>query len=81
MDQQQHHHHHHHQQQQQQQVHHHHIPDDHNSNLSGAPYGFYQQEQEQPYGLPYNQQPMQSYQQVMPVQHSGAAPRGFSNVF
>lgn len=70
MDQQQHHH--------QQQVHHHHIADEHNSNLAGSAYGFYQHEQEQSYGLPYNHQPMQPYQQV--VQHPGAPPRGFSNV-
>jgi hypothetical protein len=64
-------------QQQQQQQHHHHIPDDQNSNMSGASYGFYQPDHDQSYGIPYNQQQMQPYQQVM--QHPGAPQRGFSN--
>jgi hypothetical protein len=57
-----------------QQQHHQHIPDDHNSNMSGAPYGFYQPDQDQSYGMPYGQQQLQPYQQVM--HHPGAPPRG-----
>jgi hypothetical protein len=62
------------QQQQQQQ----HIPDDQNSNISGAQYGFYQPDHDQSYGIPYNQQQIQPYQHVI-THHAGAPPRGFSN--
>jgi hypothetical protein len=57
-----------------QQQHHQHIPDDQNSNMSGAPYGFYQPDHDQSYGMPYGQQQLQPYQQVM--HHPGAPPRG-----
>lgn len=62
---------------QQQQHHHQHISDDHNFNLSGAPYGFHQQDQDSSYAMQYGQQ-MQPYQQVN--MHPGAPPRGFRNV-